>query len=248
MQDSKGLLWIGSEAGLIRYNGIEFKLYTNSKQLGASITEIQEDEFGTIWCHNFSGQILYIQNDTLKIFKPWEKYHNGQLIEMVVDRKRIIISNNNNPIYSFNVQTHQFEKLLDDTTYKRSITISSNGNLFFTNPIAGKIFELKNKKTTSVPIVGSNSIPIQKMVTNSFLLFKSKKNKTSWGIQRQSPFDLNPSIFQYLDNQLIAHPISAELRKLNIYPITVLMTMKAMYSLALITDASGLKKKTMFCI
>lgn len=221
MQDSKGLLWIGSEAGLIRYNGIEFKLYTNSKQLGASITEIQEDEFGTIWCHNFSGQILYIQNDTLKIFKPWEKYHNGQLIEMVVDRKRIIISNNNNPIYSFNVQTHQFEKLLDDTTYKRSITISCNGNLFFTNPIAGKIFELKNKKTTSVPIVGSNSIPIQKMVTNSFLLFKSKKNKTSWGIQRQSPFDLNPSIFQYLDNQLIAHPISAELRKLNIYPITV---------------------------
>ncbi|MCC6838432.1 MAG: hypothetical protein IT234_07845, partial [Bacteroidia bacterium] len=32
IQDSKGYMWIGCDAGLYRYNGFEFKAYKNHKQ------------------------------------------------------------------------------------------------------------------------------------------------------------------------------------------------------------------------
>jgi len=221
VQDSKGFLWIGSEAGLIRYNGSEFKLYTNKKLLGASITDIVEDVYGNIWCHNFSGQILFVKDDTLRVYEPWNKYYKNQLVEIVVHENKLIVSNYKNHIYAFNLTNNKVEKLLDDSTIKQSISISHTGKLIFSALENGKVFQLLNNKIVSIPLIKNEISEAPKKIYNSFLLFPSAKNKRTLGLQRQSPADEFPSLFIYQNNELIVHPITQLLRKLNTYPITV---------------------------
>ncbi|MCP4217760.1 MAG: hypothetical protein GY765_24175, partial [bacterium] len=69
MQDSKGYLWIGTENGLSRYDGIEFKIYRKEDGLPDNgILSILEDREGRIWigtnrgglgCYHFGKFIKY---------------------------------------------------------------------------------------------------------------------------------------------------------------------------------------------
>lgn len=65
LQDRFGYIWIGSDAGLFRYDGFVFKPYKNIKQNSRSVSSLQMDKQGRIWCRNFTGQILRVQNDSL---------------------------------------------------------------------------------------------------------------------------------------------------------------------------------------
>lgn len=67
-QDSKGYMWIGTEAGICKYNGIRPQTYSHPKQKGTSVTRIMEDAQGRIWYKNFSGQLFFIENDSLQLF------------------------------------------------------------------------------------------------------------------------------------------------------------------------------------
>lgn len=73
VQDDFGFIWIGCDAGLFRYDGIRFKQYSYSKENGRSISELKFDFSGRLWCQNFSGQIFYIENDSLRLFKDFSK-------------------------------------------------------------------------------------------------------------------------------------------------------------------------------
>ncbi len=66
IQDSRGYFWIGTEKGLARYNGQEMKTYSSSEQKSLALTRLQEDDQGRIWGVNFSQQVFYVENDTLK--------------------------------------------------------------------------------------------------------------------------------------------------------------------------------------
>jgi hypothetical protein len=68
-QDSKGFIWISTEAGLCRYDGYQFKTYSNPSQTSKSGSEIHEDVFGRIWYQNFDGYLYYVENDSLHTLK-----------------------------------------------------------------------------------------------------------------------------------------------------------------------------------
>jgi ligand-binding sensor domain-containing protein len=63
--DQKGLLFLGTDQGLMSYNGTFIKTYPFRSSLSSSIDQLQQDEEGTIWCKNFSDQIFYFKNDSL---------------------------------------------------------------------------------------------------------------------------------------------------------------------------------------
>lgn len=65
-QDSKGFIWLATNAGLTRYDGIEYKTYTSAKQTSVAGSSIKEDALGRIWYENFDGYLYYIESDTLK--------------------------------------------------------------------------------------------------------------------------------------------------------------------------------------
>ena len=72
LQSKTGCIWIGSDAGLVRFDGLEFKLYRNSATKNQSITNLFEDKDGDIWCTNFSNQLLLLRTDSLHIIERWD--------------------------------------------------------------------------------------------------------------------------------------------------------------------------------
>ena len=60
-QDSRGYLWMGTQGGLDRFNGYEFKQYEHESSDTTSIVDgwirsIQEDEDGTLWLGDLRNQ------------------------------------------------------------------------------------------------------------------------------------------------------------------------------------------------
>lgn len=76
IQDSKGYLWIGCDAGIYRYDGISYKSYKHSAQNSRSMSNLHIDKNGLLWCSNFSGQIFYIEKDTLRLSKDLSEVAN----------------------------------------------------------------------------------------------------------------------------------------------------------------------------
>lgn len=72
-QASDKSLWIGSTLGLLRFDGQDFKRYSNSEVRNKSISAIFEDRYGQIWCSNFANQVFYVEDDSLHLFKLWEE-------------------------------------------------------------------------------------------------------------------------------------------------------------------------------
>jgi hypothetical protein len=72
-QDSFGYIWIGSDAGLFRYDGFRFKQYRNERMAGRSISDLKFDTKGNLWCRNFNGQLLCVSGDSLGIMLDYSK-------------------------------------------------------------------------------------------------------------------------------------------------------------------------------
>jgi len=96
-RDSRGFIWIGTEAGLCRYDGTDFRIYTTSDGLpGNRIWSITEDDRGDLWLacygngisrfdgiafHNYSTSDGLVNDNVRKI--TYSKKSKGLLIGTV---------------------------------------------------------------------------------------------------------------------------------------------------------------------
>lgn len=63
LQDSKGYLWIGTDAGVSRFDGKYFRNFSIDDGLPDNqILQIKEDRAGRIWFLSFSGKLSYFHN------------------------------------------------------------------------------------------------------------------------------------------------------------------------------------------
>ena len=64
LEDSKGFIWIGTDKGVCRYDGSEFKVFTTNDGLpDNTIFGLHEDHSGRIWFHSFNGEIGFYHNE-----------------------------------------------------------------------------------------------------------------------------------------------------------------------------------------
>jgi ligand-binding sensor domain-containing protein len=70
----KGMLFLGTNKGLVKFNGAEFTIIDLKGKHAKSINNICENEEGTIWCKNFSNQVFYLDNDTLRVNEVLQNY------------------------------------------------------------------------------------------------------------------------------------------------------------------------------
>ncbi|MBZ0099214.1 MAG: hypothetical protein K8F30_09025, partial [Taibaiella sp.] len=64
LRDRYGYLWIGTERGVVKYNGYTFKLFDASNGLpDPDVWDFFEDSKGRIWLSRISYEFGYILND-----------------------------------------------------------------------------------------------------------------------------------------------------------------------------------------
>jgi ligand-binding sensor domain-containing protein len=91
--DSKGYMWIATDAGLCKYNGYSFKYFTTENGLPENlILRIYEDRKGRIWFITLSSKIGYIKNDSIcninfKFKQPIDGKLDNFAYSLYVDKK-----------------------------------------------------------------------------------------------------------------------------------------------------------------
>lgn len=66
VQDSQGVLWVGTENGLVSYDGEIFKRYSHPKLIDNDIIEIALGNDGTVYFINLSYQLAYLKDDVVQ--------------------------------------------------------------------------------------------------------------------------------------------------------------------------------------
>lgn len=70
-QDLDGFLWLGTSAGVSKFDGINFKNYTFKDGLGKNaVQKIIQDKNGNLWFGHKGGFISRLKDDSLQSFKP----------------------------------------------------------------------------------------------------------------------------------------------------------------------------------
>ncbi|MGL5888248.1 MAG: histidine kinase, partial [Bacteroidia bacterium] len=65
-EDSKGLMWFCTDAGVSRFDGYSFKNFTSDQGLpDNTVFGMAEDTKGRLWFYSISGQLCYFENDTI---------------------------------------------------------------------------------------------------------------------------------------------------------------------------------------
>ena len=109
IQDKLGYMWMGTQAGIVRYDGYQAKVYNFGKEnaLDAITLTLFEDQSGRIWAGTYFTGLLYYDRATDN-FKPYEPasgntISNNTIIQILDDGKNglmIISVNPDTKVYS----------------------------------------------------------------------------------------------------------------------------------------------------
>lgn len=108
-EDSKGYMWMGTDKGVCRYNGQEFKSYYNEVQRKEAISGMQEDAKGRIWCRSFDGQVFYIEDDSLHYFDELGKASIREFL-VTKDGSLCILDPGKRTVYFFSEEGGEWTK------------------------------------------------------------------------------------------------------------------------------------------
>ncbi|UTW66706.1 histidine kinase [bacterium SCSIO 12643] len=77
-QDSKGYIWIGTDNGVVKYDGHTFISYNTKHGLkDNTVFRIQEDSNGRIWFMTYSKKLYYLENNRILPYKFNDKIINS---------------------------------------------------------------------------------------------------------------------------------------------------------------------------
>ena len=126
-QDSRGYIWLGSQGGLDRYNGYEFKHYENESGDSTSIIPgwiraINEDKNGIIWLGSQSGTFGWFDpyQEIGREINLYEK-HPGikeprQIFNIIFHKDNIYITTQGNGICRYNKKNNSTFWYNEDST------------------------------------------------------------------------------------------------------------------------------------
>ncbi len=114
-QDSRGFLWVGTEDGLNRFDGYNFKIYTHKDNEPNTISnnrinDIIEDENGNLWIGTTNGLNFYNRaTDTFKAFRDSSRFNN--FTKLHIEKNHILLASENGGLKKLDFATSSITKL-----------------------------------------------------------------------------------------------------------------------------------------
>ena len=119
VQDSNGILWMGTENGLVSYNGEEFTTYTHPDLKDNDIIEIALSSDGSILFFNISDQLGRLKNGQIEIIFVGNA-HRYDVISSI-ERDYVIELNNKFGLITLEIYGIDQEKLIPFTNLNTKI-------------------------------------------------------------------------------------------------------------------------------
>lgn len=175
--DNKGLVWIGHRKGISSFDGSTFKTYSNPKQSSLALSDIHQDYLGRIWCHNFTGQVFYIENDSLKLFEDFNSNLISNYSSIFIYRGKELFISEDYAVFYKNLETGTIKKLKPKDHAKDSafrVTLIEKGpnqKLLFQTFYSG-FYEYKDSELVPYKLI-ENQNPILPEHKNEVMRFIS---------------------------------------------------------------------------
>lgn len=122
--DSKGYIWVSHTLGISRFDGIKFTHFSNTDQTTTGVSGICEDKQGKIWCYNFNGQLFYIENEKMNLYRPYSISEDQAYPSLLPLGNEIVVTTEKG-IFVCNTETlnGRFYKTQNGNTIAKSICI-----------------------------------------------------------------------------------------------------------------------------
>lgn len=164
IQDSKGYLWFGTNDGLNRYNGYEFKIYKNNKNSKNSlasnyIIDIKEDDQGNIWVGTPGGlSKVNPKNDNIINYtteKDKGNLSNNNVCEILITKDGSILVATDDGLNLYDKEKDKFNRILyeDNIITGQSIysmTEDINGDIWIGTTNGLNKLDVKSKKIKKI--------------------------------------------------------------------------------------------------
>lgn len=170
-QDYFGDYWIATNNGIYKYDTYSIKRIKCSNMTSSSVFNIIEDYNHNVYCHNLSGQIFQIKNDSGHVyFNIPDSLMSHEMSYQFDNTNQLTISTTK----LFQVTKQKQIKLVIDKTVSANFKIYKDidTNLVFYNSYSNELYKLKNgqisiKKTT----LDENMSPIAVSHKNSVIVY-----------------------------------------------------------------------------
>lgn len=206
-QDKYGVLWIGTQDGLNRFDGHNFENFTpdNTKGIGNSYFKTSfksRDE--KLWFGTANGLICY--NPTTETFKTYQLEGGFVLqIETIAEDNKgnLWLGTSSNGLCVFNIKNKKFKFVISNlpSTKITFIKCLNNEKLFISTEDKGLyIYQVKTNQVSSVPVIGKQKTYVR---INTIV----KRNDNAWLLGS------NQGLYQFDSKTFQVNPIISKLDK-----------------------------------
>lgn len=103
LQDRNGFIWFGTDKGLFRFNGTDFKQYTTKDSLPTNqVTALAEDSIGRIWVGHANGMLSIVEQGKVSVFETREGSASEPVSDILFARNGVMwFSTRNDGLYYF---------------------------------------------------------------------------------------------------------------------------------------------------
>ena len=204
LEDNQKYIWIAGNSGIFKYNGSSFKTFRSENQINRALTNLRCDKFERVWCHDFSGNIYFVENNKLQLFQLWDKAFSTTFPIFEISDNKLWV------IYDEGVNCYSIPKKMSDFKLLKSIKVPNSrsahffmGKLFISS--SNNIISINNNlKITSYQIQGKHHNDFLKAWSSYYILdnalyLLSRQEKTLYKFNgnefiKQAQFDFLPDI------------------------------------------------------